>query len=338
MVNHRVEAAIEPIEPETLEELSATVRGSEGKVVFNAGRGLHPFGLPTPYRRYWMRSFEQEMAAQGAPPPPGAKPTELESGDVDALAATTAISLDGYCGIVEHDADDQVVVVRSGTPLSELQGELAAVGQCLPFPDLDPMEGAVSAAFFDGPLIDDIGFNLPHGLHTQCGSWRDWVLGMRLVTPDGTVVKCGSKAVKNVAGYDVQKLMIGARGTLALIAEVTLRTFPLKALPKHELKFPSEGPARPANWIQRVLPMDFDAALAAAGERLTAYDFRSSTLWAHVPPNESVRRFEWDWVVRSGCGPGSLEFKDPTVLRLMRRTKELFDPGAKFNPGEMGVF
>src|SRR5476651_1570951 len=103
-------------------------------------------------------------------------------------------------------------------------------------PMFEPGQASAVAAFY-GPLIDEIAFNLPHTLQAQYGSWRDWILGMRVVQADGTFAKCGSKAVKNVAGYDVQKLMIGARGTLGLIAEVTLRTFPVKALPASEVQF-----------------------------------------------------------------------------------------------------
>lgn len=246
----------------------------------------------------------------------------------------TAICLDTYQGIVEHDVDDQVVVVRAGTTVSDLQNELSKVGQCLPIPAHSSSEAMAVAAFY-GPLIDEIGFNLPHGLYAQCGSWRDWVLGMKVVRADGTVVKCGSKAVKNVAGYDVQKLMIGARGTLGLIVEVTLKTFPLKALPRSDVEFVALDTS--ANWIQRVLPADFNAALQEGQGYLMAFDRRSSTLWANVPPEESLKRFEYDWVLRAGCGAQNLEFKDPTMIRLIKRAKEQFDPMNKLNPGEMGV-
>jgi FAD/FMN-containing dehydrogenase len=161
---------------------------------------------------------------------------------------------------------------------------------------------------------------------------------MKVVQPDGLVVKCGTKAVKSVAGYDVQKLMVGARGTLGLIAEVTLRTFPVKALPKPEVTFLSQPRPRPSNWIQRVKPSDFQAAVLANGPRLAAYDPQSSTLWAHVTPDDSLPRFEGDWVIRSGCGEKNLEFPDQTVRTLMYRTKSLFDPTGKLNRGEMGIF
>jgi len=322
------------IEPESLQEISEAIRSARGPVVFNAGPALHPFGMPTPYRRSWMKAFADDMASKGFPTPPELQGIQLTDSDVSELADTTAISLDLYDGIIEHDVEDQVVVVRAGTSILELQENLATVGQCLPLPMVEPPSAMLTASIF-GPLIDEIGFSLPHPLSAQCGSWRDWVLGMTVVQADGTIAKCGSKAVKNVAGYDVQKLMIGARGTLGLIAEVILKTFPLKALPKPEVEYAISSSGRPANWIQRVKPADFKSAVKASEAHLTAFDPRSSTLWAFVPPGETLIRFDGDWVMRSGCGPQNLEFKDPTVLRLMKRTKELFDLKGKLNPGEM---
>lgn len=322
------------VEPTSLDEISAAMREAEGPVMFNAGLMMHPFGMPVPYRKVWLEQFRRDHKPTNNTPLYGYD--EISSDDLAAAQRATGLSLEKYKGIIEHDVDDQVVVVRTGTWLKDLQLALHEVGQCLPMPTYEP-ESATTTAYMYRPLIDEIGFNLPHGLANQCGSWRDWVLGMKVVTADGTIVKCGSKAVKNVAGYDVQKLMIGSRGTLGLIAEVTLKTFPFKALPKSEVEVTSGAIETCSNWIQRVLPTDFDAALAAAQGNLTAFDRRSSTLWAFVPSEASLRRFDGDWVLRAGCGDKNLEFKDSTVVRLMKRTKELFDPTGKLNPGEMGV-
>jgi len=253
------------------------------------------------------------------------------------MAGAVGISLSSYTGIIEHDVSDQVVVVRAGTSLNELQAELAKVGQCLPLPRFDPACELATASIHE-PLIDKIAFNLPHGLHSQCGSWRDWIIGMRIVQSDGTIAKCGSKAVKNVAGFDVQKLMIGARNSLGLIADVTFKTFPLEALPVPEVQFSTTMIGRSPNWIHRVLPTDFAAALRSHGLRVIAFDKPSSTMWVEAGPNENLRRFKGDWVLRAGCGKRNLEFTDPTVIQLMKRTKELFDPSHKLNPGAMGIF
>jgi glycolate oxidase FAD binding subunit len=117
-------------------------------------------------------------------------------------------------GIVSYEPNDLVVVVRAGTPLEELQHGLAERRQCIPLAEHEVL-GTVGGA---------LSVRRPQG-------WRDWVLGLTVVLADGTVARCGSKAVKNVAGYDVQKLFIGARGTLGVVAEVILRTYPAENRP-----------------------------------------------------------------------------------------------------------
>lgn len=72
------------------------------------------------------------------------------------------------------------------------------------------------------------------------GAWRDWVLGVQLVLADGMIAKAGSLAVKNVAGYDIHKFLVGTRGTLAVVTEVILRTAPLASLPMPQTLEPSQ--------------------------------------------------------------------------------------------------
>ncbi|MGV3614006.1 MAG: FAD-binding protein [Fimbriimonas sp.] len=231
-------------------------------------------------------------------------------------------------GIVQHDVEDQVVVVRAGTSLAELNAELAVKGQCIPL-GLWPVDAG------DGSVGGAIALNLPHVLEGQTGTWRDWVVGLTVVNAAGEIVKCGSKAVKNVAGYDVQKLLIGARGTLGVVTEVVLRTFPIKAMPSPRLVTKGELVTFPL-LVHRVLRTDFEAALAqyadAVGEPATG------TLWANFPMEREPQRFAGDWVLRSACGLRNLPLADPTQIRLMRRAKDLFDPTHKLNPGEMGIF
>jgi glycolate oxidase FAD binding subunit len=186
----------------------------------------------------------------------------------------------------------------------------------------------------DSTLGGLVSMNLPHTLDAQCGSWRDWILGLTVVLADGTIAKGGSLAVKNVAGYDVQKLFIGARGTLGVIVEVILRTFPVKALPSSCAQRGDGDPTGPL-WNQRTLRTDFQAASTAP--HLVWADPASSTLVAAVPPSESLPRFPHDWVVRSGCAAANLEFADATHVRLMRRAKELLDSQGKLNAGALGV-
>jgi glycolate oxidase FAD binding subunit len=123
----------------------------------------------------------------------------------------------GLTGIVEHAAHDLIVVVRAGTPMAELQAELAAKGQQLALDQ--PFDGATVggtvAASTSGPR------------RMLYGTARDLLIGMTIVRADGTVAHSGGKVVKNVAGYDLGKLFTGSYGTLGLITRCAFRLHPL---------------------------------------------------------------------------------------------------------------
>jgi glycolate oxidase FAD binding subunit len=125
----------------------------------------------------------------------------------EAPSTTQRLSLAGLSGIVQYSPADLVVSVRAGTLVSDLQEELKLNVQCLP---LNQTEGTIGG-----------------GISMGLSAWRDWALGMQIILADGTIAKAGSSAVKNVAGYDIHKFLVGTRGTLAVITEVTLRTAPL---------------------------------------------------------------------------------------------------------------
>ena len=120
--------------------------------------------------------------------------------------------------VLEHEAGDLTCTVEAGVRLSTLRDALAPAGQRLSLdPPGDPTVGACLAANLSGPL------------RHRYGAPRDLVLGVTLVLADGTIASAGGKVVKNVAGYDLGKLVCGSRGTLALIARVSLRLHPVAA-------------------------------------------------------------------------------------------------------------
>ncbi|EWT03812.1 glycolate oxidase [Intrasporangium chromatireducens Q5-1] len=130
---------------------------------------------------------------------------------VDVVVDTTRMDQ-----VVEHAAGDLIVVVGAGRRLADLQAELGDAGQRV---GIDPTRsgtvgGAVATAA-TGPT------RLFHG------AVRDLVIGMRFVRPDGVVAHAGGKVVKNVAGYDLGKVLTGSFGTLGLITEVAFRLHPL---------------------------------------------------------------------------------------------------------------
>lgn len=120
--------------------------------------------------------------------------------------------------VVEYEPADLTVTVEAGIRLAALQNELAQHQQFFPLnpPYADRCTiGGIVATNASGPL------------RLLYGTARNLVLGMRVVQASGTVVKSGGKVVKNVAGYDLNKLYIGAFGTLGIITEVTLKLSPL---------------------------------------------------------------------------------------------------------------
>jgi glycolate dehydrogenase FAD-binding subunit len=130
--------------------------------------------------------------------------------------ASSELSTAGLDRVVEHNAGDLTAVVEAGVPLSALQGRVGEAGQMLALdpPDSGATIGGVVATADSGPL------------RARYGGPRDLVLGVRVALPDGNVVKSGGKVIKNVAGYDLGKLMAGSFGTLGAIVEVAVRLHP----------------------------------------------------------------------------------------------------------------
>lgn len=135
-------------------------------------------------------------------------------GPVDAVLDTT-----GLTGVITHNPGDMTVSVRAGTPLRTLVADLARHGQHVSLDAARVADGATVGGLF---ATADAG---PAAL--VFGSLRDLVIGATVVLADGTVARTGGHVIKNVAGYDLAKLMHGSYGTLAVIAEVVLRLHPV---------------------------------------------------------------------------------------------------------------
>jgi glycolate dehydrogenase FAD-binding subunit len=126
------------------------------------------------------------------------------------------LTASGLDRILEHDPGDLTCTVESGVRLSELRDALAARSQRLSLdPPGDPTIGALLAHNVSGPL------------RHRFGAPRDLVLGATLVLADGTIASAGGKVVKNVAGYDLARLVCGSEGRIAFIGRVSFRLHPL---------------------------------------------------------------------------------------------------------------
>jgi glycolate oxidase FAD binding subunit len=134
-----------------------------------------------------------------------------------APPGTVELSTAGLTEVVEHNAGDLTAVLEAGVPLAEAQALFAKEGQMLALdpPDDGATIGGVVASGDTGPL------------RGRYGGPRDLVVGMRVALSDGTLAKSGGKVIKNVAGYDIAKLLAGSFGTLGAIVEVSVRLHPI---------------------------------------------------------------------------------------------------------------
>ena len=129
----------------------------------------------------------------------------------------------GLSGILSYEPSELVVTVRAGTPLAELEAVLAAQGQCLPFEPPHFAQGDHSAATVGGMVA--AGLSGPS--RASVGAVRDYMLGVTLLNGRAELLTFGGQVMKNVAGYDVSRLMVGAWGTLGLLTEVSLKVLPI---------------------------------------------------------------------------------------------------------------
>src|SRR6185295_5876810 len=120
--------------------------------------------------------------------------------------------------IVEYEPADLTVTVQAGMRLAALQARLGAEGQMLA---LDP--AAADRATIGGL----IAANASGPLRLVYGTARDLVIGTRVVNADGVISKAGGRVVKNVAGYDLNKLYVGSLGTVGVVVELSFKLHPL---------------------------------------------------------------------------------------------------------------
>jgi glycolate oxidase FAD binding subunit len=135
------------------------------------------------------------------------------------VAATSTLSVASLSGVVEYEPGDLTLTVRAATTLAEIERVTGAEGQWLPLDPFGSAEGTIGATISTGSAGP---------LATAFGTPRDQMLGGVFVSGTGDVVHAGGRVVKNVAGFDLVRLVTGSWGTLGVLAEVTLR---LRALP-----------------------------------------------------------------------------------------------------------
>ncbi|WP_334189399.1 glycolate oxidase subunit GlcE [Noviherbaspirillum sp.] len=163
------------------------------------------------------------------------------------------LDMRGHTGIVAYDPTELVITARCGTPLAEIEDVLAGQNQMLAF---EPPH------FGNGATVGGVVASGLSGPRRQAvGSVRDFVLGAVLMDGNGEVLHFGGQVMKNVAGYDVSRLLAGSLGTLGLILEVSLKVLP-RPLLETTLRFEAnEGDAirRLNEWGGQPLPISASA-------------------------------------------------------------------------------
>jgi glycolate oxidase FAD binding subunit len=233
--------------------------------------------------------------------------------------------------VLEYEPADLTITVEAGITMGRLQSTLAERGQFLPIDaPADATVGGVLSAGVSGASRHAYG--LP----------RDWLIGCRLALADGTIVKAGGRVVKNVAGYDMQKLAVGSLGTLAVIVEATFKVAPLPVAQETLLAtFDSVDAAAQAVRAadERSLALRAVALRQAQGNATTAFWLSGPTAAVERTRDElseicagaKKERLDGDasqlwWTdVGAGLDPPSAPAGDDVAVRISMRPSQIAD-------------
>jgi len=170
------------------------------------------------------------------------------------------LSVLGHHGIIDHAPSELVITARAGTPLADIESRLAETNQMLAFepPYLDgqvdrQVDTHEGAATIGGTIA--CGLSGPRRPYT--GAARDVMLGARIINGRGEILSFGGQVMKNVAGYDVSRLMVGAQGTLGILLDVSLKVLPMPECEKTLCLEMSEEDAIQAmnHWAGQPVPL-----------------------------------------------------------------------------------
>ena len=149
------------------------------------------------------------------------------------------LAVSEYSGVIDYTPSELVISARAGTPLAELEDQLAEQGQMLPF---EPPHFAASAT-----LGGTIACGLSGPRRPWAGAARDFVLGVNCISGKGEYLRFGGQVMKNVAGYDLSRLLTGSLGTLAVLLDIHL-----KVLPRAEVNTTIRQPCKLTDALQRM--------------------------------------------------------------------------------------
>ena len=264
---------------------------------------------------------------------------------------TDVIDTRDYTGIIEYAPTELVMTARAGTPLAEIRQTLTDAGQYWP---CDPPS-------FDGDAT--LGGCVAAGLAGPCraalGSIRDSVLGVALLTGTGQSLHFGGQVMKNVAGYDVSRLMVGSLGTLGILTQVSFKVLPIpqerltlayeESITAAQARFlavsNSPAPCSAAAWFDGITYLQFSGSLIGVTDaRQTAGgEVVDSAVWPRLRDHQidSLRQAESLW--RVSVLPDSTDLLDATqVLEWYGGQRWLcdpdFDPRRRLKAGHATLF
>ncbi|MEM9046089.1 MAG: glycolate oxidase subunit GlcE [Pseudomonadota bacterium] len=218
------------------------------------------------------------------------------------VQAEATLSTRGISGISLYEPGALTLVVKAGTPVSEVEETLAAEGQMLPFEPMDhrailrsegePTIGGMVACAVSGPR------------RLKAGACRDSMIGVRLVDGEGTVIKNGGRVMKNVTGYDLVKLMAGSYGTLGVLTEIGFKVLPK---PQAEITLKATGldDAKAVGAMAEALGSPFDVSGAAhigagASDAVTQIRIEGLTESVTYRSQELIDLLGADWTAHEG--------------------------------------
>jgi glycolate oxidase FAD binding subunit len=235
-----------------------------------------------------------------------------------AVAPEIELSLARFRGLREHAWQDMTCIVQAGCSWAMMQGELKLHGQMVALDPLWPERADVGGI---------VACNDSGALRLKYGGLRDLIIGMTVVLADGTVARSGGKVVKNVAGYDMHKLMTGSFGTLGVIVEVNFRLHPVEehartwtaSLPDGAASTALDEPMRalmdsgmvPSGVQLRVSQHEsaIDVRVAGLAECLDEYGARVQSIFGKLAIRDAAQDV---WTARQGL----FEKEDALVLKV----------------------
>ena len=211
----------------------------------------------------------------------------------------TAVGMHKLSGIVAYDPSEYLFTALAGTPLREISAALHAHGQYLPFDPLLIQAGAT--------LGGTVAANTAGSGRYRYGGVRDFILEVRWVNGAGKVVRGGSRVVKNAAGFDLPKFMVGSLGRYGILTELTFKVFP-----------------QPLAYTTLAFDYTNLEAGLTAGFKLMTRPFEVDALDL-LPQNGGY----WRWLVRLGGLPDALPDRMVRLQAFMDKESDILDPQAE---------